>query len=116
MEAGDVDAVIRDPKHPYTQLLIDSIPWPDLQRQWGQQEIIIPDGMETIGEGCKFANRCPHVMQLCRQARPPLYQPDSTHRVAACYLYEDSPTLAKNDVGQLFTNGARPEYSRMAAD
>jgi oligopeptide/dipeptide ABC transporter ATP-binding protein len=116
MEAGDVDAVIRDPKHPYTQLLIDSIPWPDLQRQWGQQEIIMPDGTETIGVGCKFANRCPHVMPICREARPPLYQPDSTHRVAACYLYEDKPTLAKNDVGQLFTNGAKPEYAQMAAD
>lgn len=116
MEAGDVDAVIRDPKHPYTQLLIDSIPWPDLQRQWGQQEIIIPDGTEKIGQGCKFANRCPHVMQICREARPPLYQPDERHRVAACYLYEKSPTLAKNDVGQLFSNGAKPEYVKLAAD
>jgi oligopeptide/dipeptide ABC transporter ATP-binding protein len=116
MEAGDVDAVIRDPKHPYTQLLIDSIPWPDLQRQWGQQEIIIPDGTEKIGQGCKFANRCPHVMQICREARPPLYQPDENQRVAACYLYEKSPTLAKNDVGQLFSNGTKPEYMKLAAD
>jgi oligopeptide/dipeptide ABC transporter ATP-binding protein len=116
MEAGDVDAVIRDPKHPYTQLLIDSIPWPDLQRQWGQQEIIIPDGTEKIGQGCKFANRCPHVMQICRETRPPLYQPDGSQRVAACYLYEKSPTLAKNDVGQLFSNGAKPEYVKLAAD
>ncbi|MBX3000614.1 MAG: ABC transporter ATP-binding protein [Caldilineaceae bacterium] len=116
MEAGDVDAVIRDPKHPYTQLLIDSIPWPDLQRQWGQQEIIIPDGTEKIGQGCKFANRCPHVMEICREARPPLYQPDGVHRVAACYLYEKSPTLPKNDVGQLFSNGAKPETFKLAAD
>ncbi len=32
MEAGNVDTIILDPKHPYTQLLIDSIPWPDLTR------------------------------------------------------------------------------------
>ena len=36
MEAGDVETIIREPQHPYTQLLIDSIPWPDLKRPWGQ--------------------------------------------------------------------------------
>ena len=34
-EAGPPKDVIGDPKHPYTQLLIDSIPWPDLSRPWG---------------------------------------------------------------------------------
>jgi peptide/nickel transport system ATP-binding protein len=116
MEAGDVDAVIRDPKHPYTQLLIDSIPWPDLQRTWGQQAIIIPDGTEKIGQGCKFANRCPHVMPICREARPPLYQPDNQNRVAACYLYEKSPTLPKDDVGQLFSTHTQIKTTPVAAD
>ncbi|MEL6957373.1 MAG: ABC transporter ATP-binding protein [Pseudomonadota bacterium] len=36
VEAGPPKAVIGDPQHPYTQLLIDSIPWPDLERSWGQ--------------------------------------------------------------------------------
>jgi oligopeptide/dipeptide ABC transporter ATP-binding protein len=116
MEAGDVDSVIRDPKHPYTQLLIDSIPWPDLQRTWGQQEIIIPDGTEKIGNGCKFANRCPHVMSMCRNVQPPLYQPDDQNRVAACYLYEKSPTLPKDDVGQLFSANTKIKTMPMAAD
>ncbi|MEL7216524.1 MAG: ABC transporter ATP-binding protein, partial [Pseudomonadota bacterium] len=35
VEAGPPKAVIGDPQHPYTQLLIDSIPWPDLERSWG---------------------------------------------------------------------------------
>ena len=35
VEAGPPKAVIGDPQHPYTQLLIDSIPWPDLDRSWG---------------------------------------------------------------------------------
>lgn len=35
VEAGPPKAVIGDPQHPYTRLLIDSIPWPDLQRSWG---------------------------------------------------------------------------------
>jgi peptide/nickel transport system ATP-binding protein len=103
MEAGDVDTIIRKPQHPYTQLLIDSIPWPDLQQQWGQQEIIIPDGsgsgMEALG--CKFARRCPHVMDICRKSPPPLYQIDH-NRIAACYLYDKAPVMAKEDVGKLF--------------
>jgi ABC-type oligopeptide transport system ATPase subunit len=35
VERGDVETVIRHPKHDYTKLLIDSIPWPDLNRKWG---------------------------------------------------------------------------------
>ena len=34
-EAGPPKQVIGDPQHPYTQLLIDSIPWPDVNRPWG---------------------------------------------------------------------------------
>lgn len=115
MEAGNVDSIIKNPQHPYTQLLIDSIPWPDLQRQWGEQEIIIPDGTETLGQGCKFANRCPHVMPVCREARPPLFQVDAG-RVAACYLYEDNSTLAREDVGELFAAQPETEPNAVAAD
>lgn len=35
VEAGPPKAVIGDPQHPYTRLLIDSIPWPDMNRPWG---------------------------------------------------------------------------------
>ncbi|MCK0166714.1 ABC transporter ATP-binding protein [Jannaschia sp. S6380] len=38
VEAGPPGAVIGDPRHPYTRLLIDSIPWPDLDRDWGRVE------------------------------------------------------------------------------
>ncbi len=39
MEAGDVDTVIKDPQHPYTRLLVDSIPWPNLDQRWGKEPI-----------------------------------------------------------------------------
>jgi peptide/nickel transport system ATP-binding protein len=102
MEAGDVDRVITEPKHPYTQLLIDSIPWPDLTRQWGQQEIITEDmGQAAVHTGCKFANRCPHVMEKCRLTAPPLFQTDAQH-VASCYLYDTQPVLPGEELGTLF--------------
>ncbi|HXF63899.1 MAG TPA: ABC transporter ATP-binding protein [Caldilineaceae bacterium] len=103
MEAGDVDTVITEPKHPYTQLLIDSIPWPDITRQWGQHEIVSPEEDKSVASqvGCKFAGRCPHVMPICTQSPPPLYQVDG-QRVAACYLYESSPVLPGEQLGGLF--------------
>ena len=103
MEAGDVDTVITEPKHPYTQLLIDSIPWPDITRQWGQQEIISPEEDKSVASkvGCKFAGRCPHAMPICTQSPPPLYHVDE-QRVAACYLYDTSPTLPAEELGGLF--------------
>jgi ABC-type oligopeptide transport system ATPase subunit len=36
VEKGDVESVIRNPQHSYTQLLVDSIPWPNLDQKWGQ--------------------------------------------------------------------------------
>jgi ABC-type oligopeptide transport system ATPase subunit len=35
VESGDVESVIRNPQHSYTRLLVDSIPWPDLNKKWG---------------------------------------------------------------------------------
>jgi peptide/nickel transport system ATP-binding protein len=38
VEAGAPEAVLGDPAHPYTRLLVDCLPWPDPQRQWGSPE------------------------------------------------------------------------------
>jgi oligopeptide/dipeptide ABC transporter ATP-binding protein len=88
-ERGDVDYVIKDPKHPYTQLLVNSIPWPDLNRQWGAAEIKIakPSGKVHSEQGCKFADRCPQVMAICGERQPPFYSINE-QREAACYLYK----------------------------
>ncbi len=101
MEAGDVDSVIAHPQHPYTQLLIDSIPWPDLNRKWGQYEIGEEDKSKGSKTGCKFAARCPHVMAKCRDHQPPLYMVEGK-RVASCFLYENQPQLAGEKLGDLF--------------
>jgi oligopeptide/dipeptide ABC transporter ATP-binding protein len=92
VEAGDVDLVIKDPQHPYTQLLIDSIPLPNPKLHWGQLDIKprTPVNGAQPNLGCRFASRCPHVMDICRQKMPLLYQ-TAPQRVVACYLYRDSP-------------------------
>ncbi len=88
-ERGDVDHVIKTPKHPYTQLLVNSIPWPDFDRRWGDAEIKIrtANGNVASNHGCKFADRCPQVMAVCGERQPPFYQIDEQQE-AACYLYQ----------------------------
>ncbi|HRJ40913.1 MAG TPA: ABC transporter ATP-binding protein [Caldilineaceae bacterium] len=105
MEAGDIESIIRNPQHPYTQLLIGSIPWPDLDRVWGEDIAVIDieeDKSEESRVGCKFAGRCPHVMEKCKVSPPSLYWPDENNRVASCYLFDDKKVLPGEDVGTLF--------------
>ncbi|HHY49009.1 MAG TPA: ABC transporter ATP-binding protein [Alphaproteobacteria bacterium] len=98
MEAGDVDRVIKDPKHPYTRLLVDSIPWPNLDRRWGSVPIKARDGV-VAPEGCPFLPRCPNAMDVCK-VRPPLFEIDSKH-TAACYLYDQRPEVAADRLSEL---------------
>ncbi len=97
-EAGDVDSVIKQPKHPYTQLLVDSIPWPDLEQRWGAQPIKARDAAGTV-EGCRFRARCPYAMPVCA-TMPPLFRIDD-HHTAACYLYEKQPQVAPEELSEL---------------
>ncbi|MGK9166273.1 ABC transporter ATP-binding protein [Inquilinus limosus] len=98
MEAGDVDQVIKDPQHPYTQLLVDSIPWPDLDRRWGAQPIKARDA--AIGtEGCRFRSRCPRAMEACG-SEPPLFRIGDRH-TASCFLYDRQPQVAQERLSEL---------------
>jgi len=99
VEAGDVDLVIGDPQHPYTQLLVASIPWPDPDRRWEEgRAVAIPEaqGARPAG-GCKFADRCPRAMPRCRESLPPLFQV-APRRAVACFLYADAPVLSGGEL------------------
>lgn len=97
VEAGDVDLVIKSPQHPYTQLLIDSIPLPNPKLHWGQREMQArQSGNHLAIHSCRFADRCPQVMEICRTQAPPLYQTDA-RRVVACYLYQETPATNGKD-------------------
>src|SRR6266540_2091457 len=100
MEAGDVDTVIKDPQHPYTRLLIDSIPWPDLNRRWGETEIKARESeLSDNGAGCKFYARCPFAMDKCKLP-PPLFRM-SEHQAASCYLHEQNPQIETERLSEL---------------
>jgi len=100
MEAGEVDAVIKNPQHPYTRLLVDSIPWPDINRHWGQTEIKAKEfDLTDSSAGCKFYARCPFAMEKCKVA-PPLFQ-ISEHQAASCYLHDTKPQIAAERLSEL---------------
>jgi len=100
MEAGDVEKVIKSPEHPYTQLLIDSIPWPDITRQWGKTGIVIrEEELSQVDVGCRFHARCPFAMEKCKTP-PPLFQLNR-HQGAACYLHDSRPQVTLEGLSEL---------------
>ena len=91
-ECGDIEGVIESPRHPYTQLLISSVPVAEPDPAWKAKVDLPPEDeirKQTLG-GCRFAPRCPHVMERCRQGVPPLYQVES-NQYASCFLHADRP-------------------------
>jgi len=89
VEMGTVEQVLMAPKHPYTQLLRASIPEADTAHRW-QGEIKLSDTEqdEYLRQGCRFAGRCPMVMDKCRTTPPPDYEVEGAH--VSCHLYADA--------------------------
>jgi peptide/nickel transport system ATP-binding protein len=88
VEMGSVEQVLMNPRHPYTKLLRDSIPEADPSRRW-QGEIRLSDTEqdEYLQQGCRFAGRCPFVMDVCRRQTPPDIILEDV--LVKCYLYTD---------------------------
>jgi peptide/nickel transport system ATP-binding protein len=89
-ERGNIVKVIENPKHPYVQELIDSIPVPDPTDRW-DTELTLPSEEEMrkhAESGCRFYPRCPHRMDQCLEKAPPLCDIDGTDHQVTCYLYE----------------------------
>jgi oligopeptide/dipeptide ABC transporter ATP-binding protein len=92
-EAGAVEQVVAAPQHPYTQLLISAIPRAQVARDWLAQEgETRRDDPIGTGEGCCFADRCPHTTHACLGAPPGLYRTDP-RRAVACVRFSHHPAL-----------------------
>jgi oligopeptide/dipeptide ABC transporter ATP-binding protein len=92
VEAGDVEKVINHPEHPYTKLLVNSIPPPDPTRKWINLSTIStpPFRGVSIGQGmCKFVDRCSVASEACTTSDLPFYR-TSDSRITRCLLYEES--------------------------
>ncbi len=87
VEQSDVVTLFKQPKHPYTQGLLSSIPMLGSDRSMRLNVITgtVPN-LLRLQPGCRFAPRCPHAMPICREREPELL----THNRSkvACWLYE----------------------------
>lgn len=98
-EAAATEEFFRNPLHPYTRMLLSSIPVVT-----EAEEAAKPEKIQSIGEiagaldlpaGCSFNPRCAHVMDICRTIDPPLLEV-APHHWCDCHLYpkefKQSPT------------------------
>lgn len=89
-EVAEASHFFQNPRHPYTQMLLSSIPVVSQE-----EEAAKPEKIESTGEipspvnvptGCSFHTRCPHVMEICLSEKPPFFDVGENHRVA-CFLH-----------------------------
>jgi oligopeptide/dipeptide ABC transporter ATP-binding protein len=99
VEAGRADSVVQGPAHPYTRLLIGSIPKVSVTRDWlaTEPDVQRPDERDAA---CRFADRCRFTMAVCHTERPPLSR-ISPHHAAACHLHGQHAELAAEDLNDV---------------
>ncbi|MDT8444653.1 MAG: dipeptide ABC transporter ATP-binding protein [Desulfuromonadales bacterium] len=86
VEVADADQLYLQPRHPYTEALLNAVPIPDPQRIRRHQILSgeIPSPIDPPS-GCHFHPRCPYAKEICRQEYPPLIEQTSRHQ-AACHF------------------------------
>jgi oligopeptide/dipeptide ABC transporter ATP-binding protein len=86
-ETASAVELFKNPKHPYTQGLLGSIPRLETPRKTKLNVIegIVPSLYE-LPSGCRFRTRCPYAMEICAGDPPPMFTVGTDH-FAACYLY-----------------------------
>ncbi|HHI96403.1 MAG TPA: ATP-binding cassette domain-containing protein [Thermodesulfatator atlanticus] len=71
------------PHHPYTEMLLESVPEPDPERRKKRKKIYgEPPDPAKIKTGCAFFNRCPEAVSLCKEKEPPLKKIAAGHAIA----------------------------------
>ncbi|BDR91504.1 ABC transporter ATP-binding protein [Vulcanisaeta souniana] len=84
MEIGESGVILKEPLHPYTQALIESVPditKPDLKPPTGEVGSLV-----SPPKGCRFYPRCPFRMDICKEKEPPMMKTEKDIRVS-CWLY-----------------------------
>ena len=87
VERADVVTLFKQPKHPYTQGLLSSIPTLETRKEKRLNVIsgTVPN-LLRLPRGCRFAPRCPHAMPKCREDAPALTKNGESE--VACWLYD----------------------------
>ena len=88
VEHGYTADIFREPRHPYTVGLLNSVP--DLHENKEMLNAIpgVVPSPENFPDGCRFQDRCPLVINKCRIEEPPLEELENTHS-SACWRSSD---------------------------
>ena len=87
IEFGNVRDIMSNPAHPYTELLMESIP--RVGKRW-DDDMVLPDfeSKEYAASGCKFASRCRYVKDICHRLQPHMLNISDSHSVL-CYRHNE---------------------------
>jgi peptide/nickel transport system ATP-binding protein len=92
MESAPSEELMSDPLHPYTRLLLSAVP--DPRQSLARRRVEARGEIPTVVNpkpGCRFAGRCPFVMDVCRTTTPALLEPRPGRKVR-CHLYDPAIT------------------------
>ena len=95
VETGDVDVIFKNPKHPYTKLLMASTPGADASVIRFYPKGSMPSPIDRP-KGCVFANRCPVASSRCHLEVPPLTKLNDNHS-CACFEQKAFEALQINE-------------------
>ncbi len=100
VELGDKRQVYEEPRHPYTRALLSAVPLPDPRAERARRRIIlqgdVPSPLDPP-DGCRFASRCPIVVERCRRETPPLATLSGDHP-AACWRSSEVDELLPHTI------------------
>lgn len=88
LELGSTEGIFCNPKHPYTQALLNILPVPNpIEMRKKMKQILRGEISSPINlpQGCRFHPRCPYARRKCTQVEPELIETEKDHYVA-CYL------------------------------
>ncbi len=96
VELAQTEDVLKNPLHPYTQLLFSSIPSPNPERKMELKlDTSEVPSFINLPQGCLFSNRCSYKFERCEIERPNLLERKDGHKVA-CHLYFDTEGKPKD--------------------
>ncbi|MEC8840656.1 MAG: ABC transporter ATP-binding protein [Candidatus Poribacteria bacterium] len=90
VEEAETQSIFKNPLHPYTQYLIESLPRLDDKTERSSIPGR-PPALDNPPEGCRFHPRCPHAMDVCTKEVPPLVDIGEGHKTA-CFLVSEEKT------------------------
>lgn len=102
-EVAETSEFFENPQHPYTQMLLSSIPVISEEEMALKPRKMAPRGEipspVNMPQGCSFHTRCPYVMEICKQVDPVMVETEAGH-IARCFLLDQPPEVVSQYEGE----------------